>query len=268
MLGLKRSAFVRYIGVDYSGAATPVTPLTGIRVYLADGDAEAEEVQSGLWTRAGVAQWLVARLSEGVATAVGIDHGFSFPIQYFERYELAPDWAGFLEDFYNHWPTDEANTTVQSVRLGLRGMGSARSGDARWRRITERRCRAKSVFHFDVPGSVAKSTHAGLPWLRFIRNSIGESIGQSAHFWPFDGFSVPLGASLVAEGYPSLYRKTLGSRYFPQPKQTADQHDAYLLASWLQQCDRDHTLDTFLHLDIGPELHPTVRAEGWILGVR
>jgi hypothetical protein len=30
---------------------------------------------------------------------------------------------------------------------------------------------AKSVFHFDVPGSVAKSTHAGLPWLRYLINS-------------------------------------------------------------------------------------------------
>jgi len=260
---MSRSAFDRYIGVDYSGAATPVTPLTGIRVYLAEGDAEAEEVQSGLWMRAGVARWLVARLSEGVPSAVGIDHGFSFPIQYFERYDLAPEWAGFLEDFCNHWPTDEADTTVQSIRRGLRGMGSARSGDARWRRITELRCRAKSVFHFDVPGSVAKSTHAGLPWLRFILNSIG----QSAHFWPFDGFTVPHGASLVAESYPSLYRKTLGSRYFPQAERTADQYDAYLIASWLQQCDREHTLDTFLHPDIGPELHPTVRTEGWILGV-
>lgn len=28
---------------------------------------------------------------------------------------------------------------------------------------------AKSVFHFDVQGSVAKSTHAGIPWLRYIR---------------------------------------------------------------------------------------------------
>ena len=43
---------------------------------------------------------------------------------------------------------------------------------------------AKSVFHFDVQGSVAKSTRAGIPWLRFIRQRLGARI----HFWPFDGW--------------------------------------------------------------------------------
>lgn len=34
-------------------------------------------------------------------------------------------------------------------------------GNAHWRRLTEERAgAAKSVFHFDVQGSVAKSTHA------------------------------------------------------------------------------------------------------------
>src|ERR1700758_933845 len=44
---------------------------------------------------------------------------------------------------------------------------------------------AQSVFHFDVQGSVAKSTHAGIPWLRFIRQRLGERV----HFWPFDGWT-------------------------------------------------------------------------------
>jgi len=38
----------------------------------------------------------------------------------------------------------------------------------------ERAGSAKSVFHFDVLGSVAKSTHVGIPWLRYIRER-----------WPF-----------------------------------------------------------------------------------
>ena len=62
--------------------------------------------------------------------------------------------------------------------------GRARSGNARWRRLTDERAGAKSAFHFDVPGSVAKSTHAGLPWLRFIRQQVGGRV----HFWPFDGW--------------------------------------------------------------------------------
>jgi hypothetical protein len=36
-------------------------------------------------------------------------------------------------------------------------------------------------------GSVAKSTHTGIPWLRFIR----ERLGSRVHFWPFDGWEIP-----------------------------------------------------------------------------
>jgi len=57
------------------------------------------------------------------------------------------------------------------------------------------------VFHFDVPGSVAKSTHAGLPWLRFIRQRLGPRV----HFWPFDGWDIPPGRSAIAEVYPALW---------------------------------------------------------------
>jgi hypothetical protein len=35
------------------------------------------------------------------------------------------------------------------------------------------RARAKSVFHLDVPGSVAKSTPAGIPWLLAAESVIG-----------------------------------------------------------------------------------------------
>ena len=118
----------------------------------------------------GIAEWLVERLAEDVPTLVGIDHGFSFPLRYFEAHGLLPDWPTFLDDFQRHWPTDEDHTYVDFVRDGVHGNGAARMGNARWRRLTEERAGgAKSVFHFDVQGSVAKSTHAGIPWLRFIR---------------------------------------------------------------------------------------------------
>jgi hypothetical protein len=40
-----------------------------------------------------------------IPTLVGIDHGFSFPLAYFERYRLSSNWQDFL-DFQHHWPTD------------------------------------------------------------------------------------------------------------------------------------------------------------------
>ena len=56
------------------------------------------------------------------ATLVGIDHGFSFPLRYFEAYGQPLDWPAFLEDFQRHWPTDE-DICVDFVRDGLRGNG-------------------------------------------------------------------------------------------------------------------------------------------------
>ncbi len=147
---------------------------------------------------------------------------------------------------------------VDFVRDGLRGDGEARSGSARWRRIAEQRAGAKSVFHFDVPGSVAKSTHAGLPWLRFLRQRLAERV----HFWPFDGWELPAGKSLLAEIYPSLWSKS-----YPREGRTPDQHDAYVAAAWLRQADQEGSLDKFLRPSIPPGEYHVACVEGWILGV-
>jgi hypothetical protein len=227
--------FSRYIGIDYSGAQTPTASLKGLRIYSAEGEAAPVE---GLpppsprkyWTRKGVADWLVERLAEDAATLVGIDHGFSFPLRYFEAHRLKPDWAAFLDDFQRHWPTDEDNTYVDFVRHGI-GNGAARMGDSRWRRLTEVRAGAtKGVFRFDVQGAVAKSTHAGIPWLRFIRRRLGPRV----HFWPFDGWEIPPRRSAIAEVYPALW-----NRSYAREERTSDQHDAYSVAAWLSRADRD-----------------------------
>src|SRR5512143_3491578 len=185
-------AFARYIGIDYSGARTPSASLRGLRVYCGESDAAPVEVlpppsKRKYWTRQGVADWLVERLAENAATLIGIDHGFSFPLQYFDAHHLEHDWPAFLDDFQRHWPTDESDTYVEFIRKGACGNGAARSGNSRWRRLCELRAgSAKSVFHFDVQGSVAKATHAGLPWLRYIRRQVGDGV----HFWPFDGWDI------------------------------------------------------------------------------
>jgi hypothetical protein len=136
------SAFERYIGIDYSGAETCESSLKGLRVYTADRANEPREVAPPAsprwyWTRKAIAQWLVERLAEPSQTLVGIDHGFSFPLKYFEKYRLACDWPAFLDDFQKHWPTDEPNTYVDFVREGECGNGAARYGNSHWRRITE-----------------------------------------------------------------------------------------------------------------------------------
>lgn len=257
--------FRRHTGIDYSGAQTPTASLPGLRVYLAKVDTWPVEVAPPpsprkYWTRRGIAEWLVQRLAEDTPTLAGIDHGFSFPLRYFEVHGLKADWPAFLDDFQRHWPTDDDHAYVDFVREGVMGNGAARNGDARWRRLTEERAGgAKSVFLFDVQGSVAKSTHAGIPWLRFIRQRLGPRV----HFWPFDGWDIPAGRSAIAEVYPSLWR-----RGFAPEARTPDQHDAFCIASWLARADRDGTLPAFLKPDLSPAERAVAQVEGWILGVR
>jgi hypothetical protein len=257
-------AFVRYIGIDYSGAATPTASLKGLRIYMAEGDGAPVEVippksRRKYWTRRGIAEWLVERFAEDTPTLVGIDHGFSFPLRYFEAHSLKLDWPAFLDDFSDHWPTDEDHVYVDLVRDGVIGQGAARTGMSRWRRLTDEQARgAKSVFHFDVQGSVAKSTHAGIPWLRYLRYHCADC----AHFWPFDGWDVPAGLSVIAEVYPSIWR-----RCFANEGRTADQHDAFCIAAWLAGADREGTLGGFLKPELSAADRSLAQVEGWILGV-
>lgn len=258
------TTFTRFIGIDYSGAETPNAGLKGLRVYLAEGNGLPSEVfpppsPKKYWTRRGIAEWLVARLTENIPTLVGIDHGFSFPLRYFEKHGLLPDWSSFLDDFQRHWPTDEDNTYVDFVRDGVVGNGAARTGNSRWLRLTEERTvAAKSVFHFDVRGQVAKSTHSGIPWLRFLRQRLGSSV----HFWPFDGWDIPAGHSAIAEVYPALW-----SHCFANEGRTRDQHDAFCVAAWLSRANRDGRLAAALDPDLSPPERTVAQVEGWILGV-
>jgi len=119
---------------------------------------------------------------------------------------------------------------VDDVRGGvLRERGGPapglRVGEANELRLCERwTSSAKSVFHFDVQGSVARSTHAGVPWLKRLRDEAGERI----HFWPFDGWVPAPGKSVVAEVYPSIFR----NRYAREGR-TPDEQYASATARWM-----------------------------------
>lgn len=254
-----RRRFRRYLGIDYSGAATATTPLPGIRVQSAEGPGSPPaEIPGpgpgGRWNRRDLALWLAAALEDGPPTIIGLDHGLSCPLAYFERHGLPPDWDAFLGDFTRHWPTDRPGVTVRSLRPG-----NARSGDPRWRRPCERHTGAKSVFHFDVPGSVANSTHAGLPWIVRLRAALGPTL----HCWPFDGWQPAAGRHLLAEIYPSQW-----SADWPRQERTPDQHDAYAVAAALAAADASGALEAWLQPDLPPAEKSTARVEGWILGVR
>jgi hypothetical protein len=143
--------FERYIGIDYSGAVTPDSSCKGLRVYVAEGSGTPEQVllpkhPQKFWTRRGLAEWLCNELGKDTPTLVGIDHGFSFPIEYFDKYGLPRDWPNFLLDFQKHWPTHEPNVYIDFIRDGHIGQCSKRMGEKTWLRLTERwTATAKSV---------------------------------------------------------------------------------------------------------------------------
>jgi hypothetical protein len=263
-VGVLGSTFGCFVGIDYSGAETPTSSLKGLRVYWAECVSLPVEVQPPqsprtYWTRRGIAAWLVELLKGERPALVGIDHGFSFPVQYFDKYHLPHDWPAFLDDFQRHWPTDEDRTTVEVLRQPNESEQGGRLGEASWRRLTEERAgAAKSVFQFDVQGSVAKSTHAGLPWLRYLRNQLGDRV----HFWPLEGWEVPAERSVIAEVYPSLWRHE-----FAREDRTSDQHDAFAVATWLQRAGHSGALGDCLNPALTQEERVRASIEGWILGV-
>jgi len=254
----RRPRFRRYLGIDYSGAGTPETRLPGLRVYATEAPkVPTHEITApaagGRWSRCELARWLTNTLAAGPPTLVGIDHGLSCPLPYFERHALPADWDGFLADFTRHWPADAPSVTVRSLRAN-----NPRAGDPRWRRPCERRTGAKSVFHFDVPGSVATSTHAGLAWVRRLRGALGPRL----HVWPFDGWQPPPGAHMLAEIYPSRW-----SARWPRGNRTADQHDAFATAAALAAADHSGELEDWLEPALPRAEKTAARVEGWILGV-
>jgi len=211
------------------------------------------------WTRRGLAEWLAAELCDGPHTLVGIDHAFSFPQPYFDKYQLSRDWPTFLDDFQQHWPTDGAGTWVQDILHRPGGISAARSGNSRWRRLTETRSvSAKSVFHFGAQGCVGHSTHAGLPWLRYLRQQLGSRV----NFWPFDGWCPDASRSVIAEVYPRLWNNE-----YPREGRTGDQHDAYSVARWMRETDAADMLRRQFQPQLKPDELTQAQLEGWILGL-
>ncbi len=252
--------FERHIGIDYSGADTPTWRKPGLQVYMAAGGDPQRIItpaapvgQQWNWTREEIADWLIAQVREGGTFLAGIDHNFSFPISYMQRYGLKT-WDHFLKDFCQHWPTDEPNCYV-----GLHRENNPRTGDPSELRLTERwTSSAKSVFSWDGQGKVAHSSHAGIPWLRRIRQQLGKKI----HFWPFDGWDVPKGRSVLAEVYPAIFK-----RRYSAENRTNHQHDAYSVARWMAEMDQGLVLDRFFDPPLNDAEQGLADLEGWILGV-
>ena len=85
-------AFDLYLGIDYSGAATPSSRLNSLKVYAAtEGPPELlvplpEEGNTHWnWCRKEIAQYLMGLAKTDTHFIAGIDHAFSFPVSYLEQ---------------------------------------------------------------------------------------------------------------------------------------------------------------------------------------
>lgn len=263
------------IGIDYSGAKTPTCRLPGLQIYAAQAASGGVEAwasptrsnngQRVNWTRREVAERLLQEVKKGTRFLAGVDHGFSMPMSYFARYGLE-SWPEFLADFVHHWPTHGDHVYVDFVRDGnVFRSGDApppgtRTGTSDEFRLTERwTSSAKSVFQFDVQGSVAKSTHAGIPWVKWLR----EEAGDRLHVWPFDGWSIPADKAVLVEVYPSIFR----NRYEREGR-TPDQQDAYATARWMREMQGRGLLDGYFAPPLTLAERAVADLEGWIFGVR
>jgi hypothetical protein len=82
------------------------------------------------------------------------------------------------------------------------------------------------------------------------------------HFWPFDGWDVPEGKSVLVEVDPSILRD-----HHPKEDRTVHQQAAYSVAQWLFETDRRGLLDRYAHPPLTDEERRVAELEGWILGM-
>ena len=88
-------AFERYLGIDYSGAKTANSGLSALRVYESSPGKEATEIRATggpkiHWTRRGIAEWLVEKLSEEQPTLIGHRLRLFVSTEVFSEIRLAP----------------------------------------------------------------------------------------------------------------------------------------------------------------------------------
>jgi len=255
------SIFSSYIGIDYSGAKAPVSRLSRLQVYESNSETLPTRVlpyDKGAknWCRKEIARYLRESLISKPNIIIGIDHGLSFPKIYFDRRNLK-NWDDFLTHFADRWQTERDHMYVDFALKKV----SFEEKNTDYRLCEQWAPGTKSVFHFDVQGSVSKSTHAGLPWIKILRGD--PEIRTNTHFWPFDGFDIPEGKSVVTEIFPTLFR-----RRFSRGQRTTDQHDAYSVSSWLREMDRRGSLREYFNPPLTLPERQQVQLEGWILGVR
>src|SRR5690606_10977992 len=141
-----------------------------------------------------------------------------------QRHALA-DWDAFLTYYDRVWGYTKRD------KLSSRNPSILQSYDRNELRLAEKfTSSAKSVLDLvPKPGSVAFSTHTGLPWL----HDLCAQYASVLHVCPYHGLQPQPHNSVIAEVYPSMLHK----RYTYPQLANRDAEDAYAIAYWLREQD-------------------------------
>lgn len=261
---MQRVEFARYISIGFLAARTSPRSFAALRVFLATPAHEPVEVHPRRgtfrhWTPATVADWLIERLTTSIPTLVGIDYGFSLPIGYFVSSRLTGNWDEFLEEFSFQSPRGRFLMPSDLAFCREAAHRDSRLPNSLWNRLTEIRAGARSPLHSPAGSPLWESTCAGIRWLADFRRRVSPKV----LCWPFDGWTVIEGRSVIVETYPALWME-----HYPARGRNPHQHAAYVSAAWMRQADANGSLWPYFHPELSEAERSQAKVEGWMLGVK
>lgn len=289
-------SFNRFIGIDWSGARTPVRTRAIAAAQCAQGDAPPR-LEPEIRSRTAVADYIQALSSASERTLVGIDCNFGYSQTIGERqfgntYDYCDLWQA-VEDANVDQPNYFAGGywTHADHAMHFWTEGKMKPGYTMPQRLTEIVCRQcgygapESPFKMIGPKQVGKGGLAGMRLVHALKKTCGDRVAV----WPYEGLDAADHARVViVEIYPRqfLHRaghgptkirdagalnralSAMGSRKIPGNRPFSD-HDADALVSAAGLrflCGSGKHIGGTLAWP--PMLDErTARREGWIFGV-
>lgn len=207
--------FDRFIGIDWSGAKSPINTRSIAVAQCARGTA-SPLLSPGPWSRRRVFEHLLTIAASGPRTLVGIDANFGYAQtigtqQFGEDYDFRTLWQAvekssgafdnfFAGGFWEAWPEYfwTQGKKPDSVTLP--------------KRVTEQACIAAGLGHPESPFKLLGPKQVGKGGLAAMRIAweLKRSIGDALCVWPFEREIANSATVVISEIYPRQFLKRAG----------------------------------------------------------